>query len=50
MKNDTEVICCCGGVVDGAQCEIGKERRSIKDKLKLSGGMFVSGQLGVSIV
>lgn len=50
VKNDTEVICCCGGVVDGAQCEIGKERRSIKDKLKLSGGMFVSGQLGVSIV
>ncbi|OXG26587.1 hypothetical protein C361_01348 [Cryptococcus neoformans Tu259-1] len=37
VKNDTEVICCCGGVVDGAQCEIGKERRSIKDKLKLSG-------------
>lgn len=50
VKNDTEVICCCGVVVDEAQCEIGKERRSIKDKLKLSGGMFVSGQLGLSIV
>lgn len=40
VGNDTEVICCCGAVIDETQCEMGKERRSIEDKLKLSGGML----------
>lgn len=49
-EDDTEVRCCCSVLIGEAQCEMGKERRSVEDKLKLSGGMFISVQLGLCVV
>ncbi|KAE8540994.1 hypothetical protein D1P53_002347 [Cryptococcus gattii VGV] len=37
VEDDTEVRCCCDVLIGEAQCEMGKERRSVEDKLKLSG-------------
>lgn len=50
VEDDTEVRCCCSVLIGEAQCEMGKERRSVEDKLKLSGGMFISVQLGLCVV